>query len=152
MNLAQRIKKAPPVPTGEGASSLPTEQVKKLSAFFELMGIDPSHLLPKHNPKLVTAAEWAEYLVAAHLKELTRRFPLPADKKKNRPAEVCPFTGLNRTQIHEASTPRKDGRPYIRTISLAEEGEEKGARFYHVQDAIDYMQYLSRQQNTRLDG
>ena len=129
---------------------LPAEQIKKL-ALLELVGIDPHQLLPQDKPESVTTAEWAEHLLAAQRKDQTRRFPLPADKAKNRPAEVCPFTGLNRTQIQEASIPRKDGRPYIRTISLAEAGEEKGARFYHVQDAIDYMQYLSRQQNPRVD-
>jgi len=113
------------------------------------VGIDPSHLHPPAKQDKLTAQEWAEHLVAAQVKDLTRRLPLPAAKKINRPAETCPFTGLNRNQIVEASIPHEDGRPYIRTISLAEKenGEEKGARFYHVQDAINYMKYLSARQN-----
>jgi hypothetical protein len=55
---------------------VPTEPLKKLSALLELMGIDPSHLKPQHNPRLVSAAEWAKHLVAAQTKEITRRLPL----------------------------------------------------------------------------
>ena len=94
----------------------------------------------------VSDAEWAQLVVDAVIKHLTRRVPLPANTKLNRPAEYCPFTGLNHSQIYEGMEPHGDGRPQIKSVSLAEPGEASGARFYSVQSAIKYMEYLAERQ------
>jgi hypothetical protein len=128
-----------------GTGDLPTpENLEKLTAVLELLGLSPK-TLEKPSPS-IEDANWADLLVGAQLKHLIRRIPLPANK--NRPAEHCPYTGLNRGQFYEAIKPRRDGRPYIRTISMKEEGERHGARFYYVRSALDYMKFLANEQES----
>lgn len=142
----------PNPPPGVGAVPALAE-MQKLAAMLEILrslaspgGPPPASSSQSGGP------EWADHVVSALLKRLTRRVPLPANTKLKRPAEHCPFTGLNHSQIYEAMEPHEDGRPTIRSISLAEPGEVSGAKFYSVQSAIEYMEYLAHRQAAQTQG
>jgi hypothetical protein len=145
------LKPDPPPATAEAVPTL--AEIQRLAAMLEIFRslASPPTPPPTDNSPTITA-EWAEHVVAALLKQLIRRVPLPADRKRNRPAESCPFTGLNHSQIYEAMEPHDDGRPTIRTISLAEPGEASGARFYTVGSALEYMAYMAKRQTVPPQG
>ncbi len=88
----------------------------------------------------------AELILDATFDRIYRRVPAPT--KKNRPGEQCPFTGLNRGQFYELFKLREKGKPLIRNVSLREQGEKHGARFYHVGDALRYLDRLARGQES----
>ncbi len=135
------------------APQAPGQLIPYLAEFQQLASVlqalkglgSASEAAKDENPR-ISDAEWAQLVVDALVKRLHRRVPLPASTKLSRPAEHCPFTGLNHSQIYEGMEPHQDGRPRIKSVSLAEPGEASGARFYSVQSALEYMDYLAERQ------
>jgi len=91
-------------------------------------------------------AQWAQHVVDALIKRLYRRVPKSGNKKLGRSPEFCPFSGLNHSQIYQGMEEHADGRPPIRSVSLKEPDEASAARFYSVQSALEYMDYLAHLQ------
>jgi hypothetical protein len=85
-----------------------------------------------------------DLIVDAVLDRMYRRVPAPA--AKGSAGGQCPFTGLNRGQFYELFKLRKNGKSVIRSVSLREDGETRGARFYHVGDSLRQMDRLAAEQ------
>ena len=87
----------------------------------------------------------AAQLVDALLERLYRRVPKPGTKTT--PAETCPFSDLNRSALYELFNLRNEnGSPVIKTASLREEHEKRGARYYSVGSVLNYLDQLAAQQ------
>ena len=52
-----------------------------------------------------------------------------------------PFTGLSRAKLYELVTPneRNGGKAPVKSVSLRQEGSEKGLRLVHLQSLLDYL-------------
>jgi hypothetical protein len=83
----------------------------------------------------------AEELVAALLKRIYRRLPKGADTEKELDAEVCPFSGLNRSTLYELfKLKHKDKTPVIKTVSLKRDKKAAhGVRLYSVGSVLEYL-------------
>ena len=141
-------------PPTQNGTSLSAEQIASLSRFAAVLQAAmpaASPPVPQQNgagpdgPALgrTLTHEEAALLTRAMLNETYRRVPKGADTELNRPAEVCPHTGLNRNQFYELFDLRENGRPVIKNFSLKQKGEKSGARFYSVGSVLDYLDRLA---------
>ena len=106
----------------------------KLPAVQENSGLPAGHVTKQD----------VDLIVDAILDRMYRRVPAPA--AKGGAGVHCPFTGLNRGQLYELFKLRKNRKPVIRSVSLRENGETRGARFYHVGDSLRHMDQLADEQ------
>jgi hypothetical protein len=134
-------------PPTQNGTSLSAEQIASLSRFSAALqaatpGPAPVEAVPSTTARTLSNEE-AAVLNRANLNDTFRRVPLGASKKLNRPAEVCPHTGLNRNQFYELFDLRENGRPVIKNISLKKNGEKNGARIYNVGSVVEYLHRLA---------
>jgi hypothetical protein len=132
-------RNSPPPPSAPESLQAATELLRLVE---NLRGVGPQ---TEHEPQEVEASEeWAQQIVDALLNRIVRRMPRAGTKST--PAEHCPFTGLNRGQLYELLRLGKVGKTPIRTVTLKQEGEASGARFYYVGSVLEHLDRLAKEQ------
>jgi hypothetical protein len=134
---------------GHLAEHFSLQDISALARFAQILANATPSSIPAEGSDPITRTgsltkQDASLFINALLDRIYHRVPAPTQKKQS--GQHCPFTGLNRGQFYELFKLRQNGKSVIRSVSLREDGETRGARFYNVGDSLRYMDRRAEEQ------